>query len=346
MQLIATIGPRSSSTDIIDKIISGGACAIRINLSHGIYEEIEQAIKYIRNNYKDIKIVIDLQGNKIRVSKKIINTFKIREKDIVYFCSEDSYEDRLKTLKENFLIPLNIGKNHIVNSNIKKIYMKDGTMEFYIIKKDEDLIKAKVKIGGVVRQEKGCNLPGIDRKEWGLTEKDLSDIGFALKHKVDIICYSYCSYEHQCKKLKEEIFRQIKSNDKVPKIWGKIETKEGVRNINVLNKELDGIVIARGDLVPETNIFNIPIIQDKITHILKGKGKDIIVATNILNSMKFGLKPTINELSEIYSLMKNGVSGFILTGETTVGKNQREVVKLLKQAMEYYEGIINKAKKG
>lgn len=345
MHIIATIGPRSSGEDVIDKIILGGATVIRINLSHGNYQDISDAIGYIRNKYENIKILMDLQGNKVRVSKQIITQFKAMEDSDIYFCSEEDYEECLKSLNKNFVIPLNVNRETVLNSNLRKIFMKDGTMEFIVVETTKLYIKTKVKIGGMVRAEKGCNLPGISRKGWGLTDKDKEDIEFAIKEKVDILCYSYCSYEDECREFKRLVFSKLKTKQMVPKLWGKIETKEGVQNIVNVAKELDGVVIARGDLVPETGLVNIPIIQDKIAHSLKGKNKEIVVATNVLNSMKFSSKPTVNELSDIYGMMKNGVTGFMLTGETTVGKNHREVVQLLKQTIEYYEGIINKVKK-
>lgn len=345
MHIIATIGPRSSSEEVIDKIILGGATVIRINLSHGNYQDISGAIGYIRNKYENVKILMDLQGNKVRVSKQIVTQFKAVEESNIYFCSEEDYEECLKKLDKNSVIPLNVGRDTVLNSGLKKIFMKDGTMEFVVVEATELFIKTKVKIGGMVRAEKGCNLPGISRKGWGLTDKDNEDIKFAIKENVDILCYSYCSYEDECREFKRVVFSKLKTKQMVPKLWGKIETKEGVNNIINVAKELDGVVIARGDLVPETGLLNIPIIQDKIAHTLKGKNKDVVVATNVLNSMKFSTKPTVNELNDIYTMVKNGVTGFMLTGETTVGKNHKEVVQLLKKTIEYYEGVFKKAKK-
>ena len=343
MNIIATIGPRNCRFCDIDEIINGGCDIIRINLSHGNYEDIKKSITYIRDNHKNIKILMDLQGNKIRVSKSIKDTFKLVKDEIVYFCSEDDYENMLKT-KNNKVIPLNIKREFILNNKYKKIYMKDGTMEFNVLEILENSIKVVTKIGGIVRGEKGCNLPGIDRLGWKMTKKDIEDIDFALGNGVDIICYSYCSYDTQCIEFKERIFKNIKQLGKVPKLWGKIETREGIENIKDIAKELDGIVIARGDLVPETGLYNIPIIQEKIIYSLKGTNKEIIVATNLLSSMRYSTKPTINELSSIYNLLKRGATGFMLTGETTVGKNSREAVEVLNKTIKYYESILNKGK--
>ncbi len=289
---------------------------------------------------------MDLQGNKIRVSKELKNTFKITEGEVVYFCGEDNYEDILCKKRNSKVIPFNIKSNMIFNNNgYKKIYMKDGTMEFNVLEISKNYIKAITKMGGVVRAEKGCNLPGVNRKKWGITRKDIDDIKFALSNNVDVICYSYCSYNNQCVEFKDIVFKNIEQFRKVPKLWGKIETKEGIENIKAIAKELDGIVIARGDLVPETGLFNVPIIQEKIIYSLKNTEKEIVVATNLLSSMKYSPKPTINELASIYNLLKSGATGFMLTGETTIGKNSNEVVKILSMSTKYYREILNKGKR-
>lgn len=346
MNIIATIGPRNCKPYAIDQIIKGGCNFVRINLSHGNYEDIENTVLYIRKNYKDVKIIMDLQGNKIRVSKCLKDVFKITLGEIVYFCSEDDYECVLKEKRTGNIIPLNIKKQMILdNKGYKKIYMKDGTMEFDVLEVSKNYIKAITKIGGIVRAEKGCNLPGINRISWSMTKKDIHDINFALSNEADVICYSYCSYYNQCVEFKEAVFKSIKQFGKIPKLWGKIETKEGIGNIRQIANELDGIVIARGDLVPETGLFNIPLIQEKIIYTLKNTKKEIIVATSVLSSMKYSVRPTISELTAIYNLLKSGITGFMLTGETTVGKNSSEVVKTLSASIKYYERILNKGTK-
>ncbi|ELC8442875.1 pyruvate kinase [Clostridium perfringens] len=331
----------------IDNIVKSGGNIIRMNLSHGKHEDIEVCINYIRDKYEGIKILLDLQGNKIRVSNNICGTFKVNVNDIVYFCSEETYELYLENIDKTKLIPLNIKNKFIYNNNFKKIYMKDATMDFEVINNNSGLIKTKVKLGGVVRKEKGCNLPKLDRKNWGMAPKDLEDIKFAIDNKVDIIAYSYCSYVEECKEFKNSVFKNLKPNQVIPKLWGKIETSEGIDNIKAIAKELDGIVIARGDLSAEVGIINVPIAQEKIVYLLKNQNKSIIVATNVLSSISRSnkSKPTINELSDIYHLMRCGVTGFILTGETSTGANEKYAVTTLKNSIKHYEKLISKIKK-
>ena len=346
MYLIATIGPRSCDNKTIDKIIKGGANTIRINLSHGIYEEIDKVIGYIRKNYHDINLLMDLQGHKIRVSDELKEPFYAKKKSVIYFCSEDSYSELCtNNLKNKNLIPLNISTERLKSADFKYIYMKDGTMKFNVINSDKNYIKTIVNQEGMVRAEKGCNLPGISRDDLDITEKDKRDIQFALDEKVDILCYSYCSSLEDCNKFKEQVFKTLRRGDKIPKLFAKIETKEAVINIKDIADNLDGVVIARGDLVPESTLYAIPIIQDKIVYNLKERNKDIIIATHVFDSMKKDLYPTVNELSDIYNMVKKNVSGFMLTSETTVGNNHFEVVRTLKMTLDYYKKVNNKIKK-
>lgn len=332
--------------DKIDNIVKNGGNIIRMNLSHSKHRDVECCIDYIRSNHKDVKVLLDLQGNKVRVANNIYGTFKVNTGDLVYFCSEETYGIYLENISENKLIPLNIKNKFIYNNSFKKIYMKDATMEFIVISNNNGLIKTKVKIGGVVRKEKGCNLPNLDRKNWGVSEKDLEDIKFAIDNNVDIIDYSYCSYMEECREFKNIVFRNLKSNQVIPKLWGKIETNEGINNIKDVANELDGIVIARGDLTAEIGILNVPIVQEKILHALKNENKSVIVATNLLSSIRNKQnKPTINELSDIYHFIRWGVTGFMLTGETSTGENEGYVVTNLKNSIKYYERVLSKIKK-
>ncbi|MGL4451724.1 MAG: pyruvate kinase [Sarcina sp.] len=347
MYLVATIGPRSCENKIIDSIIRGGANTIRINLSHGKYEEIDKVIGYIRRNYHEVKILMDLQGHKIRVSHNLKKEFFAENNMPIYFCSEDNYEEIVNTRKEiKRLVPLNISSTQFEKIKSSKIFMKDGTMRFNILNKEKKILKTVTKIGGMIRAEKGCNIPELSRVGLEVTEKDKKDIQFALNEKVDILCYSYCSSEEDCAKFKQQVFNTLRRGDKIPKLFGKIETKEGVKNIAKISNGLDGVVIARGDLVPESDLLALPVIQDKIVSSMSKEEKEVIVATHVLNSMKRkGSAPHISELADIYNMIKKNVSGFMLTGETTIGDNQFEVVNTLKQAVEYYSKINEKLKR-
>ncbi|MGL5084106.1 MAG: pyruvate kinase, partial [Clostridium sp.] len=132
----------------------------------------------------------------------------------------------------------------------------------------------------------------------------------------------------------------IKNNKieiKKPKIWAKIETRRGMENINIISNRVDGIVIGRGDLVPECGVFDSVSLQNKAIKDLVQKGSTVIIATHLLNSMKNGDVATLPEIESIYTFVKSKISGFMLAGETSVGPNPKNTVLFLKDAITCYE---------
>lgn len=346
MLIIATIGPKTLTEEAVSKIIESGANCIRINFSHIPHHTASKIINYVREIHPQVKIIADIQGSKIRVSSKLKEYFKVKEKEKVYFCAEDVYEDILEFWgnRGEKLIPLTIKKEQFLKHKIPLIYMKDGTMQFNVKKVQGNILETIVRIGGYIRAEKGCNIPGIDRSQLSITEKDRYDILFSIKNSVDIILYSYVGYQKNIIQVKNFIERELISSDKkdCPKIWAKIETEEGVQNIKEILEEVEGVVLGRGDLVPETNLYKVPIFQHQIAQNVKHSRKDFIVATHIFDSIKNGEKPTVSELNDIFYLIANGVSGLMLTGETSVGKKPCISVKTLKYSIDYYERILKR----
>ena len=194
-----------------------------------------------------------------------------------------------------------------------------------------------VKRGGVIRKEKGCNIPKINRKNMGLNDKDKEDIKFIINNKFDILLYSYPCYKEDIKRVKKYL-NSIEGFDKKDiVIWGKVETYEAAKNIKDIVEECNGIVIGRGDLVPESNIYLVPILQKRILSLMKNTKKDCIVATHILDSMKNKDNPNLNEVEGIFNLINNNATGFLLTGETTIGNNPSLAIRTLKYITNYYE---------
>ncbi|SHE52690.1 pyruvate kinase [Clostridium fallax] len=337
MYLIASIGPKILDNKSIKDIIENGANSIRFNFSHLSYKEILSSLSFIRKSYPHVKIIGDIQGNKIRVSRKFNGTLRVNKGDEVYFCDESSYDELNKILLESNVVPLNINLKTVVLDDIHKIYMKDGTMEFKIQNRKENIIKTVVKRGGVIRKEKGCNIPKINRKNMGLNDKDKEDIKFIINNKFDILLYSYPCYKEDIKRVKKYL-NSIEGFDKKDiVIWGKVETYEAAKNIKDIVEECNGIVIGRGDLVPESNIYLVPILQKRILSLMKNTKKDCIVATHILDSMKNKDNPNLNEVEGIFNLINNNATGFLLTGETTIGNNPSLAIRTLKYITNYYE---------
>lgn len=335
MQIIATIGPKSTDKWIIKELIENGVDILRLNCSHFNKEEFEYVIKFSKEIKRDVHILVDLCGKKIRVSKELKYIYKIYNGQEVYFCGEDFYSSiDTSKLKEMKLIPLTIGTEEIIKSDIKAISMKDNTMNFEIIEIDKGVIKTKVLRGGIIRGGKGCNLSNIYDDKAFLSEKDKENILWALDNDVDIICQSFVERKEDIKII-NKLIKETYPNNKC-KLWAKVETPTGINNIKEILELTDSIIIGRGDLVPESGILNAVNLQEQAIKTIKENDKKVIVATHILNSMKNGHPATLPEIESIYKFIKCGINGFLLAGETSIGKAPIQTVKFLKNAIEYY----------
>lgn len=338
MYIIGTVGPNVKDRTIFKGIIDSGANSLRFNFIHGSEAEFLEFLQMAKEIKDDIKIILDLSGTKVRVSNKFEYIYKIYNGEEVFFCGEDKYEEIKNTLQKfkSKVIPLNIENKILNKKDYEIIGIKDNTMIFRVSGKKQGLIKAATIKGGIIRSGKGCNIKGLEREEFLLSEKDKKAIMWGLKNKVDIICQSFVERKEEINEVKKNL-EENKINDFKPKIWAKIETLNGVNNINSIVNEVDGIVIGRGDLIPETSIEDTPIYEEKIiAEVIKNKEKDIIIGTHLFNSMKNGKMPSISEVESVYNFIKEGVTGFLLAGETSVGKAPIETVEFLKALIEKY----------
>lgn len=337
MRIIATLGPSVSERWIIKEIISRGVNTFRFNFSHGSLVDFNEKYKLIKSISNDVDIMVDLPGSKIRISDKLPYIYKIYNGEEIIFCGEDTYINEGYSIKENKrrIIPLNINTNILINEELKSISMKDDTMQFNIINIDNDGIRVKVKRGGIVRAGKGCNIKGFSRENIGLSDKDKLAIEWGVSNNVSIISQSFVEEEKDIDIVKDYI-KKLCSEIKI-KIFAKLETPNGIENTLKISKKVDGIIIGRGDLVPESGIIETPIYQNRVLNILKDYSGDVIIGTHILNSMKLGRSAELSEVDSIYNLLQKGASGFLLSGETSVGKAPIKTVKFLSEILERYK---------
>lgn len=338
MYIIGTAGPNVKDKNILKGIIDSGVNALRFNFVHGNENEFVEFLKLAKEIDKNINVILDLSGSKIRVSNNFNHIYKIYNKEEVYFCGEDKYEtiDRKKNEIKLKLIPLNVKNEILKEKDYKEISVKDNTMIFKVLGQDGEFIKAMAITGGIIRRGKGCNIKCLDRSKLSLNLKDKEALIWGIKNKVDIICQSFVEDRNDIKEVKDFI-HENNLEKYSPKFWGKIETLNGVKNLKNILEEVDGIVIGRGDLIPETSIEDTPLYEEQIIkEVLKEKEKDIIIGTHILNSMKNGKMPTISEVESVYNFIKSGVTGFLLAGETSVGKAPIKTVRFLKSLINKY----------
>ena len=187
MKIIATLGPKTTNKEVIKQLIDVGVDIFRLNFSHFYENQFNNMISIIRSIDKDMDIMADLQGKKVRVDESLKNVFKIYENEIVYFCGYDGYLIFDENNKKMKLIPLNISSEIISNNNIEKISMKDGTMNFKVIDQNNGFLKVRVINDGIIRGGKGCNIPGIYFENKELTKKDKKSLKWAIENNIKII---------------------------------------------------------------------------------------------------------------------------------------------------------------
>lgn len=324
---------KNSNLEEFEKVLNTGFNTVRFNFSHINIDIANQHKDFIRKKYPDVKIMQDLQGHKIRVGniKDIISI----NKNTQFLFVPEGYESELDfpqvpLLFENYDLLYNTSKFMVENKNstaiisILKRITECGKTIFLCIS-NENI---------VFRKEKGVNAIGLDRLRLKLSEKDKRDVLWGLENKADIIVYSFASSAEQILELKE----YIKSKSSyMPQIWAKIESREGVTNIEEIINVCDGIMIGRGDMCVEFSMKNIPHIQNNIIKACKNKNTDCIVATYIFDNYKNKNKPDISDITSLYYFCLMGATGFMPVNEIIFANNPYKISKNINDLLNHFE---------
>ena len=323
-KIIATLGPATSSTDVIKKIIKEGVDVLRINFSHSSHEEAEILIKEIRKINSELNtntsILADLQGPKLRIGEIIEGT-----------SLDVGSELKIKTGKEfvgdDKLIFINYESLPKDITEGEKILIDDGKIILKVIDTNKkDQIKTEVIQGGEISSNKGFNLPNTNISQPALTDKDIEDAIFSAKQNVDWIALSFVRHASDVKSLIKLIEKN--TDHRIPVI-AKIEKPEGVKNIDEIMKHASGIMVARGDLGVEIDAAEVPLIQKKLVYKAKKARIPVIIATQMMESMMESMNPNRAEVNDVANSVMDGADAVMLSGETSVGKHPVEVVQTI-----------------
>ena len=327
-KIIATVGPSSNSVEILEKMILAGMNAARINMSHGTYETHEQSIKNVRlaskKIGKEVAILLDLQGPKIRVDK-LTEPLCLKEGDI-WVIGPSNVKEKYSEYS-SFFIPT-IYKNLVNDAHVgARILFDDGLMEAIAVEKDRDVLKIKIIVGGLLKSNKGINLPYVKVSAPSFTDKDREDLIFGLKQGVDYVALSFVRTAEDVLEVKS-LLHQMKFN--IP-IVSKIEKPEALDNMDSIIHASDMIMIARGDMGVEVGNHLVPGIQKKMIKACNELGKPIITATQMLESMITNSRPTRAEASDVANAIWDGTDCVMLSGETASGKYPIESIQIMGQ---------------
>ena len=320
-KIVATLGPATSSEEIIKKMILAGVNVFRINFSHANYDEIKESIQLIRKVDKDLytntAILGDLQGPKLRIGKIKENT-EIKEGDKIIFSTDSSFEgdkNRVYMNYQNFPKDVSVGE---------KILLDDGKLIFKVLSSNKvNEVKAKVIQGGRLKSNKGVNLPNTKISLPALTKKDIKDAEFIFNQDIDWIALSFVRQSQDIIDLQELMKRHI--DQKIP-IISKIEKPEALENIDKIIAYSDGIMVARGDLGVEVPAQEVPLLQKQLVHLAKKARIPIIIATQMMETMIDSLTPTRAEVNDVANSVIDGADAVMLSAETSVGKYPVDVI--------------------
>lgn len=335
-KIVATVGPASNSKEMLRALAKEGVDVFRLNFSHGSHADHQKVINLVREINEEmgthIALLQDLQGPKIRVNE-------VKEGTIL-------------TPRETLIITTRelIGDHEIVSTSYEglprdvkvgdMVLIDDGKIELKVTEARDIDVVCEVVYGGLLKSRKGINLPYSRVTAPSLTEKDLKDLEFGLKNKLDWVALSFV------RKAKDiDILRAILDEHKsTTKIIAKIEKPEALENIDAILAATDGVMVARGDLGVEIWLEEVPMVQKMLVEKCNKLGKPVIVATQMMESMIENPRPTRAETNDVANAVMDGADALMLSAETAAGKYPIEVIRSMvrtivsveKQASIYY----------
>ncbi len=331
-KIVATLGPATSSKEVLKNMLQAGVNVFRINFSHADYEVVKERVKIIRELNEEFgynaAILADLQGPKLRVGVMGGDVI-VNPDDTIDFVTGTPFEgnkDRVYMNYSNFPKDVKAGE---------RILLDDGKLMFEVVATNKkDTVTTKVIQGGPLRSKKGVNLPNTNISLPALTEKDVKDAIFACGLGVDWMALSFVRHAQDLMELQELIKKH--SEHKIP-IVAKIEKPEGVENIDKIVAYCDGLMVARGDLGVEIPAQEVPLIQKQLVLKAKTARIPVIIATQMMETMIDSLTPTRAEVNDVANSVMDGADAVMLSGETSVGKYPVQVIETMSKIINSVE---------
>ncbi|MFT3729554.1 MAG: pyruvate kinase [Terricaulis sp.] len=318
-KIVATMGPASDAPDRLLMLLQAGVDCFRLNFSHGAREEHKRRMDAIRDAEakvgRPVGVFADLQGPKIRVGTFADGQITLRYNDTVTLeASANTGHDGLITLPHPELVA------SLQAGDILKL--DDGKMQLTVLSREGDKVKARVDFGGVLKNQKGVNVPTRRIPISALTEKDREDLRYALELGVDYIALSFVQHPDDVKEARALI------GDRAG-IISKIEKPSALAEIDAIVEVSDAVMVARGDLGVELPPEQVPIAQRKIIRAARAAGRPVIVATHMLESMIDAPTPTRAEASDVATAVYQGADAVMLSAESAVGRHPQSAVAIM-----------------
>ncbi|WP_100611224.1 pyruvate kinase [Confluentibacter lentus] len=331
-KIVATLGPATSTKEVLKGMLEEGTDVFRINFSHADYNDVAARIKMIRDLNEEFgftaAILADLQGPKLRVGV-MEDDVMVNPGDEIIFATGERFvgtKERVYMTYDRFPQDAKPGE---------RILLDDGKLMFVVVSTDgEKEVKARVVQGGPLKSKKGVNLPNTNISQPALTEKDIEDAIFAIKQNVDWIALSFVRHAEDLIQLRDLIAEH--GEEKIP-IIAKIEKPEAVENIDKIVAHCDGLMVARGDLGVEVPAEEVPLIQKQLVLRAKKARIPVIIATQMMETMITSLTPTRAEVNDVANSVMDGADAVMLSGETSVGMYPVQVIRQMANILKSVE---------
>jgi pyruvate kinase len=321
-KIVCTIGPATSSRQMLERLVKAGMDCARLNFSHGSPPEHLEVLRLVRSvserTRRHIAVLQDLPGPKFRVGTLSGGSLNIKKDSLLSLTTR-------KIQGTSDLIPLRSGDlpRFVVEGSF--IYLSDGSIKLKILEANAREIRCKCETGGILLSGKGVNVPKLKQSFETFTAQDKKYLSFGLEHGVDFVAVSFVRSSNDI----ESVRRFIKAKGGTTPIVAKIEKREAVENIEKIVKASDAVMVARGDLGVENPIETVPELQKEIISICNDYAVPVITATQMLESMVSNPSPTRAEVTDVANAIFDGTDAVMLSEETAIGKYPVECVKTL-----------------
>ncbi|MCU1700612.1 MAG: pyruvate kinase [Mycobacterium sp.] len=321
-KIVCTLGPATSTDEMVKALVEAGMDVARLNFSHGDYADHESNYKLVRAasdvTGRAVGIMGDLQGPKIRLGRFADGPTVWAAGETVRITVEEceGTHDRVSTTYKRLAQDATPGDRVLVD---------DGNIGLVVEHIDGDDVVCSVTEGGKVSNNKGMSLPGMNVSAPALSEKDVEDLEFALRLGVDLVALSFVRSPADME-LVHEVMDRV--GRRVPVI-AKLEKPEAIDNLEAIVLAFDAIMVARGDLGVELPLEEVPLVQKRVIQMARENAKPVIVATQMLESMIENSRPTRAEASDVANAVLDGADAVMLSGETSVGKYPLEAVRTM-----------------
>lgn len=321
-KIIATLGPATNTVETIEALIAAGMNVARINMSHATADTTRETVARIREasdrSQRRVGILMDLQGPAIRTGDLPTSlNLKPGERIALTVRGEKSEEQHSVDVNYDHLV------DDIRTGDV--VVVDNGMIQLRVLEKRRNQLTCEVLTEGVLGSRRHINLPGVRVNLPALTEKDIKDVELGIELGVDFIAMSFCREAADVMRLKA-----ILDYRKAPqRVIAKLEDQEGIRNVNAIIEAADGIMVARGDLGMECPLEELPIIQRRVVKQCIVRGKPVIVATHMLESMIENPSPTRAEITDVSNAVYEQADAIMLSGETSVGRYPVKCIEIM-----------------